>query len=324
MLRKILIGIVIILLLFVGAAFGYGSYTQGQFLSQGNSAFSKGNYLAALANYFVLNEGKDDLSVELKLQQAKESLVAEENFQRAEKAVEEGNWLEAKYLLSDVKSGVDTELYKKILLLYDEASKKVEALEIKIAGELQLLRDEAVEVKLQREQAEKETAEIAGKLSEVEKAKELAEQEVDIAQQETAAALQEAAVERLLKFTNELSLLIDLLDSGSSLVSDAIFQIESKNDAIALTFLNQARALFSNVKEHGEDLKLNRTPESSLFQVDMLLSTTSLLKKSVLSLGSATIFIEEQDDSFYQYLNDGKSFYNSGIEDIIELKGFVN
>ena len=317
MYRKVLISIVLILLITLGGVFAYSSYSEGKFLSEANSAFNKGNYLAALASYFVLNEDKDDLSLELKLQQAKESLIVEENFKRAKAAAEEGDWLETKYLLSEVKPIVDSDLYEKVLVLYQEASLKVEALEIKIAAEMQLLRDEAVQVKLQREQAEKETAEIAGKLSEVEKAKELVEQEA-------AAAQQEVVIERMLKFKNELSLLIDLLDSGSDLVLDGIVQIESDNDSIALTFLNQARTLFSNVQEHGEDLKLNRTPESAVFEVDVLLSTTSLLKKAVLSLGSATIFIEEQDDTFYQYLNDGKAFYNSGIENIAQLKGFVD
>lgn len=316
MYRKVLI-IVIALLLGFGAVFAYRSYTQGQFLSEANSAFSKGNYLAAIASYFVLNEEGDDLSLELKLQQAKESLIVEENFQRAKAAAEEGDWLETKYLLSEVKPIIDTDLYEKVLVLYEQASLKVEALEIKIAGEMQLLRDEAFRVKQEREQAKQETIEIARKLSEVEKAKELVEQEA-------AAAQQEVVVERILKFKNELSLLIDLLDSGSDLVLDGIVQIESDNDSIALTFLNQARALFSNVQEHGEDLKLNRTPESAVFQVNVLLSATSLLKKAVLSLGSATIFIEEKDDTFYQYLNDGKSFYSSGVDGILELQGFVD
>jgi len=329
--QKVLIGIVIVLLLASGTVFGYRSYSQGQFLAEGDSAFSKGNYLAALSNYFVLNEDKDDLEVEIKIQQAKESLVAEENLQRAKEAAEGGDWLEVKYLLSNIQPVVDSTLYEQVFLLYEEAADKVRALEAKIAGEMQLLRDEATQVKQEREDAEQEAIEIAGKLSEVEKAKELAEQEASIAQQEataaqqeTVAAQQEAALERLLKFKNELSLLIDLLESGGSLVEDGILQIESENESVALTFLNQARALFSNIEEHGMDLKMNRTPELALFQVDMLLSTTSLLKKAVLSLGSATIFIEEKDDAFYQYLNDGKAFYDSGLDDIGELKGFVD
>ncbi len=321
---KILISIVIVMLLASGAVFGYRSYSQGQILSEADSAFNSGNYLAALANYFIFNEDKDDLIMELKIQQAKKSLVAEENLKQAKRAAEEGDWLETKYLLSNIQPVADSDLYEQVFLLYEEASEKVRALEVKIAGEMQALRDEATQVRQEREAAQQEAIDIADKLSEVEKAKELAEQEVGIAQQQTAAALEEAALERLLKFKNELSLLIDLLDSGSSLVADGILQIESGNDAVALTFLNQARTLFSNVEQHGEDLKLNRTPGTAVFEVNMLLTTTSLLKKAVLRLGSATIFIEEQDDVFYQYLNDGKAFYDSGVQDIVELKGFVD
>ena len=75
--------------------------------------------------------------------------------------------------------------------------------------------------------------------------------------------------------------------------------------------------------EHGEDLRDNRTPADSLFKVDKLLDTSSSFTKAVLNLGSATIFIEEQDDTFFQYLDTGKEFFNSAVAGVSELKGFV-
>lgn len=216
--QKVLLIIVVCLLLVSGAIAGYRSYAVGQFLSAADSAFEKGNYLAALANYFVVNEEKDDILVASKIVKTKELLVAEENFKRAKAAAEEGDWLEAKFLLSDIESAPDSNLSEQMFLLYEQAAEKVRDLEEKIAVEMQVLRDEAAGIKSAKEAAEQETAQVEERLKDVEKAKALAEEEISIAQQETQAALKSAEEERIAKFKNEFALLINLLESGSSLV----------------------------------------------------------------------------------------------------------
>lgn len=317
---KITIIIVFSILLLAGGFFAHRSYSIAQFLRQAEKAFESGDYMAALANYFILREASpDDGEIAGKISEAKELLVTQENFKKAKEAAERGEWLSVKPLLSDIPSSLDSELYQEIISLYQQASLKVQVLEEKIAFEILALKEEATQIKKEKETAQAETEIIEGKLKDVQAQKEEIEKQAQIAQQETQAALQSVERERTEKFFNELSLLIDLLESGERLLFQAIGQIDSRNNITALSFLNQARSLFDSVKEHGQDLKENRTPQEHLNTVDKLLETSSLFVKGVLNLGSATVFIEEEE-TFSLYFGNGKEFFALGAVLLQELQ----
>lgn len=316
--KAVAIIVILIIPLLIGGFFAQKSYSLSQFLKQADAAFESGNYMAALANYFSLQEsdpGNNEIAE--KIENTKELLVAKENFKKAKEAAERGDWLSVKPLLLDIPDSSNS-LYEEMLSLYQEAAEKVKVLEDKIAFEIAALKNEATRTKREREKALAEALAIEVQLKNVQAQKEEIERQAQIAQQETEDALKLIEEERVAKFFNELSLLIDLLKNGENLLSQAISHIESGNNITALSFLNQARSLFDNVKEHGQDLKENRTPEQYMSTTEKLLESSSLFASSVLNLASATIFFPED----LTYFNSGRELFLSGVNLLNELQAF--
>lgn len=313
--KAIIIIIILAAPLLIGGFFAQKSYSLSQFLKQADAAFESGNYTAALTSYFSLQESDpDNTEITEKIEKAKELLVAQENFKTAKLAAQEGDWLSVKPLLSNVPDSSNS-LYEEMMSLYKEAAQKVKVLEDKIAFEITALKNEATQTRRERETALAEALLIEAQLQDVQAQKREVEKQTQIAQQETVDALKLIEEERVAKFFNELSLLIDLLENGENLLSQSIGHIESGNDITALSFLNQAHSLFDNVKEHGQDLKENRTPEQYMSTTDKLLESSSLFTSSVLNLASATVVPEETT-----YFDSGKDLFLSGASLLNELQ----
>ncbi len=242
-----------------------------QIAEDASEKFQAGNYLASLVGYSSVKDRAIKQAVpavEQKIEQSKELLIAEVNFQKARRAADEGNWLEAKALLAGDASMINTSFtyYQDAIDLFLEASDKVKALEQKIDAELKQLKVEAGEEKKKREHAETTIAETRAELTttiaEKTKTEEVLRGEIQEKTGEALKAKAEAEAERLGKFKNELGVYISMLMKGNAYIADALTEINRAKDTTALLFVGQGKALFDEVSIRGQDILEERTPEN--------------------------------------------------------------
>lgn len=290
-----------------------------------DSAFQKGDYLTALVKYSTLQDKHETEETFGKIEKTKKFIVAEENFLRAKEASEEGDWLEVKPLIDDARvADPNFKYYDDVRKLYSEASDKIEFLEKKIEGEIQILKKEAETQKLEKEAAKSETERIRTNLEATISEKEKYESLADESERRAKEALREAEKERFEKFLNELSLLVEMAENGDAYLEDAINDIDNNKDTSAFVFINQARILFDNVKKNANELKQNRTPVENLAMADGLLQSAGYFISSSRNLANAVIYIDEKNDNFYLYFDQGKSLKNSAAKELDKIRGFIN
>src|SRR3989344_5715749 len=290
-------------------------------------SFESGDYAGSLLSFNDVKKetNESDETVILKIEESKDLLVAKEIFEIAKKAADEGEWFEVKALLERSNATTNTSFreYQEDVALYVEASQKVRSIEKKIAQDLGALKTEAIAQKKEREGAEKKITETKKELESTLQQKEKTEAALQAQKVETTKAKEEAEKEKNKKFGAELSVYVGMLAQGREYLDNAIVEIDNNKDATSP--LNQSKVLFSEVKEKGEDLLANRTPEAHKGQTQKLLQAVALLINAARDLGVAGLYMDNKEDTtFTNPFAQGKSGKNDASQIVAGLQAFIS
>ncbi|MBI2047556.1 MAG: hypothetical protein HYT27_00295 [Parcubacteria group bacterium] len=296
--------------------------------------FSAGNYLASLVGFKKAEERVllgGALEVQQKIKESKELLVAEVNFEKAKKAAEEGDWLEAKALLAGDPAMINTTFlhYQEAIDLFLEASEKVKVLEEIIDSELKKLKTEAAIEKERRESAEgkilQTQTQLQSTIAEKTKTEEVLRSEIEQKASEVEKVKAEVEVERLKKFKNELDVYVSMLVKGDGYLASALSEIEKENESTLLVvgIIELGKGLFDEANIRGEDMLAERTPDNLKTHVQKLLQATALLSDVSKKMGSLVYVGKENESEFQNLKQEITERRNTATQLTQELQNFV-
>ncbi|MDP3989033.1 MAG: hypothetical protein Q8P93_02255 [bacterium] len=247
-------------------------------------------------------------------------------YEKAKKASEEGEWLRVKALLEEsaATERIDYSQYASALLLLGEATEKVAGIEARIAGELALLREEAVREASARKTAEDTQKKTATQLADTQKSKEAQAtallQKLSTSEEEKRVAEQRAIDEEHSSFINELDVYVSLLLRGDTALRSSEVEIDAGRDAQMLVYLNQAEDLFLQIEAKGIDLRDNRTPEIFVGAAGDLLRAVGIYRSSARSYRNMVALFSEGGDAYDAKRKDAISARKDGFAVVEALR----
>ncbi|MBI1999218.1 MAG: hypothetical protein HYS74_01000 [Parcubacteria group bacterium] len=317
-----------------GSYYVIQSQVVGTLEKKATEALVSGDYLASLRHLEDLRESAPKeaslRSVDEKITEAKNLLLADEILTKARTAAENGDWFQVKALLQQGDATTNTSFthYKEAIDLYVAAANKVRELEEKIDAELSQFREEALTEKTKRQAAEQKvtqtTQQLETTVAEKQASEQKLQQEISIVSAEKDVAERMAEQERLSKFLNEIDLYLSMLGRGVRYLDDAIVEIDEGKDTTALALLNQGKALFDEVSMRTNELLVNRTENAYKPQVTNLLQAATVLVSAARSFGSAVFYIDQKDgDEFQKFMSDGRQSRAASVKLMDDLRAFI-
>jgi hypothetical protein len=280
------------------------------------SDLAKGDYAAALVAFNNLKEDSpNDEGVVAKYREAKSMVIAEELFNRAKKAAEDGAWLDTKVLLDDENIVLNPGFkhYDEAVTLYKDAEERITVLEqandqtilkLEQLSEEERARAEQIAADLQnislaKQKTEQDLESAQGELSDVQSkaTQTLADLESEqLRAQDLADQIEE---EQLAAFAQELKIYADMLTQGEWHLNNGLVEISQSEEINTLILVGQAKSFFEEVKSKANDLRDNRPLGQYMDKVDLIIQSANLYLSAGKSLRNAVVYIDDQQSAGY-------------------------